>query len=385
MKKRYKVLLLILIINTVAFLFTSCWNYREADNLTLVLGLAVDKTEDGKYFISVETADMHEAGTEGKVKSTIIESEGETVFDAVRNAVLVNVPRLYWAHNTAVIISQQVASEGVLSIMDFLVRDPEARLDEHPFIYVGEAAGEIFDAKPLTAEMVSEELREMVHAYHMTSKTLHMQVFEFVERLMDEGISAVMPAVCLNEVNGEKTIKMCGTGLFKADRLVGFLDEEETKYYNFVKDEVKGGLLVIDAESEGKKGKITLEILNSDARLKANYKEDKISIEIKIEVRTTMNDIQIPELAINEKEISNLERIAGEQLEKDIENLIKKVQELNTDIFGFGKLVKEQLPKVWKEKGKDWDYIFPELEVDITPKIEIIHTGLLKKSIKMGD
>lgn len=386
MKRQYKVLLIILVLNIVnAFMLTSCWNYREADNLTLARGFAVDMTEEGKFFISVETADMHKAGTEGQGKSAIIESEGETMFDAVRNAVLLNVPRLYWGHSTAVFISQQIAEEGVMKIMDFLTRDAETRLDAHPVIYKGETAREIFEAKPLTAELVSEELREMLHAHENTSKTLHIRIFQFIERLENEGVSAVMPAVCLTEIKGEKTLKLCGTAVFKKDKLVGFLDEDDTKYFSFVIDEVKGGLLVVNIGSEDEGGKVSLEILKSNTKLKAKYKENKISIEIKIKVRTAMNEIEVMDFPINEKEIENIEMAAEEQLKKDIENLIKKVQDINSDIFGFGRTVKRQLPKVWKEKGKDWDNIFKELEVEIVPEIEIVHSALLKKTINMGD
>lgn len=385
MKKRYKVALLILVNIVSTFLLTSCWNYREPDNLTLVRGLAIDPTEDGKIFLSVETADMHQAGPEGKVKSTVIETEGETMFDAVRNAVLVNVPRLYWAHATAVFISQQLAEEGVMKIMDFLIRDAETRLDAHPVVYKGEEAREIFDAKPISAELVSEELRDLLHAQKSTSKTLHVQIFEFLEQLENEGISPVMPAVCVTENKGQKTLKLCGLALFKGDKLVGFLDEEDTKYYCFAIDEVEGGLLVVDVEREGKQGKITLEILNSGTKLKAKYKDNKISIEIKISVRVSMNDVQIPGFPTKDKEYNDLMQMASQQLKNNIENVIKKAQVLDTDVFGFGSLVKRQLPKVWKEIGKNWNSIFKELEVEVTPEVEIAHTGLLRETSKRGD
>jgi len=384
-KKRYRVALLILVNIFSAFLLTSCWNYREPDNLTLVRGLAIDPTEEGKFFLSVETADMHQAGPEGKVKSTVIETEGETMFDAVRNAVLVNVPRLYWSHATVVFISQKLAEEGVLKITDFLIRDAETRLDVHPIIYKGEEAKEIFDVKPISAELVSEEVMDLLHAQKSTSKTLHVQMFEFLERLANEGISPVMPVITTKENKGQKTLKLSGLALFKKDKLVGYLDEEDTKFYCFAIDEVDGGLLVVDVETEGKQGKITLEILNSGTRFKAKYKENKVTIEMKISVRASMNDVQIPGFPAEEKDFDIIMQMASQQLKYDIENVIKKVQVMNTDVFGFGSLVKRQLPKVWKEIGKDWDSIFKELEVEVSADVEIAHTGLLKKSIKRGD
>lgn len=383
MKRIIKILLYILIINPL--LLTSCWNYREADNLTLVRGLAIDKAEDNNYLVSAETADMHEEGMEGKAKSVIIESKGETIFDAVRNAILVNVPRLYWGHTTVVVISQKLAQEGVTPVMDFLTRDHETRLEMHPVIYQGNEAKEIFKAKPFTAEIISEEIRDMLYEQKRISKAVQVQIYEFMECLASEGVSGIMPVVRLEEIAGEKVIRLCGTAVFKKDKLIGYLDEDETKYLCFVLDEVEGGVLTVNVGSKEDNGKITLEILKSKTKVKPSYKEDKITIEIKIRIRAVLDEVRTRIKFNDQKDLDELAKIAGEQLKGHIENVIKKAQNSNSDIFGFGLQVKRSLPKVWKEKGKDWDKLFRELEVNIIPDIEIVHTGLLIKSVEVGE
>ena len=80
-----------------------------------------------------------------------------------------------------------------------------------------------------------------------------------------------------------------------------------------------------------------------------------------------------------------LSKTAGEQLKENILELIKKAQNSGADIFGFGLLIKRNIPKLWKEMGKDWDKHFKEVEAEIIPEIEIVHTGLLKKPLKIGD
>jgi len=380
--KKAKILSCIIII---PLLLTSCWNYREADNLTLVRGFTVDKIEDGGYLLSSETADMHESGKEGSAKSVIIESRGKTLFEAVRNALMVNVPKLYWAHTSVCIISQQLAQEGVTQVLDFLSRDHETRLDMHPVIYKGNEAREVFEAKPLTTELVTEELRDMIHDQKGSSKAMHVQIYEFIENMSNEGISAVMPAICLTEVKGEKTIRLCGTAVFREDKLIGYLDEDETKYLSFVLDVVEGGVLVVNVGSEGGNDKVTLEILNSKTKIKPKYEEGKITIEMKIKIRTVLDDVVTRIQFCHENELKALSKTAGEQLKGNILELIKKAQNSGADIFGFGLLIKRNIPKLWKEMGKDWDKHFKEVEAEIIPEIEIVHTGLLKKTLKIGD
>jgi spore germination protein KC len=52
-----------------------------------------------------------------------------------------------------------------------------------------------------------------------------------------------------------------------------------------------------------------------------------------------------------------------------LEKAVKKAKELNTDIIGFGDLIHKFHPKVWQEMIKDYDTLFPELDVEVQPKI----------------
>ena len=55
------------------------------------------------------------------------------------------------------------------------------------------------------------------------------------------------------------------------------------------------------------------------------------------------------------------------------------------DIFGFGNSVYKNIPRIWKDKGEEWDKIFRDLDVTVKTNIEIKHLGLLSESIKIGD
>lgn len=56
-----------------------------------------------------------------------------------------------------------------------------------------------------------------------------VQVYEFNSALGGEGISPVMSSICTTEMKGQKVIKLCGTAIFKKDKFLGFLNEDETK------------------------------------------------------------------------------------------------------------------------------------------------------------
>ena len=126
MRKRAPFIIFIILIIASS---SGCWDYREIDKLSIVTGIAIDRGENSKYRLTFEIVDTQEGGIEKKTKSKLIESEGETIFDAVRNASKVTSPRPYFGHMRIVILSEQIAEEGVIDIIDFLNRDPEPRLN----------------------------------------------------------------------------------------------------------------------------------------------------------------------------------------------------------------------------------------------------------------
>ncbi|NLB79255.1 MAG: Ger(x)C family spore germination protein [Clostridiaceae bacterium] len=380
-----KLFLLLYIIIFIPFT-TACWNYREVDQISIVQGFAIDKTEQGNYLLTFEVIDFQESGTEQKVKSVLIESEGETLMSAIRNSISKNFPKLYFGHTTVVIISLEVAREGVLKVLDFFFRDAEPRLNINLFVSENETAGEILKAKALTSEILSVEITNILDEQKSLSKALLIPAYEFVNALVEDGISGIMTSVCTVENNEEKVVKLCGTAIFKEDRLQGFINNEETYALSFILDEVKGGIIVANLGSKTDEEKISLEILNSGTNVKPVYKDNKFSIIIDIDTKVALIEHNSKKSYNDEEGRKELKKIAEEQLKNKIENIIKKIQrEFGVDIFGFGNRFYKELPEVWKEQGEKWSEIYEDLEVSVVTNIDIRHTGLLIKPIKNGD
>ncbi len=387
MRKRLLILFSLLIVSSL--LLTSCWNYREINQLNIVAGVAIDKAEDGDYLITMETVNMHESsGKESKMKSVLIETKGKTIIDAARNALNTNSPKFYWGHATIAIISQEVASEGIVGIIDFLSRDAEPRLSMDLLVSQKETAKEILSAKTLTAVIKSSEITDLMDDQKFLSKALQIQVHDFLKALSAEGMSAIATAITTTEINGEKVFDLSGTAVFKSDKLLGFLNSDETKSLDFVLDEIKGGVLVVKDGSEENDGDeyIALEIHDSSTKMKPIYSDNKLSIQIDIKTKVALAEYTGKSTFDDEEGRKALKKAAEEQLKKEIESLIKKVQnDFNSDIFGFGNSVYQNLPNVWKKQGKDWNTLFKNLEVSVNPTIDIHNSGLLRKQIKGGD
>lgn len=374
--------LILLIIN--ATLFSGCWNYREINKLSIVAGMAIDKSETGNFKITIEIIDLHESGRESKIKSKLIETDGDTLFDAVRNAVKITAPRLYFGHMDIVIISQEIAREGIIEILDFLSRDAEPRLSIDLLVSKEKTAKEILSSQSITTEIRSYEIDEMLDMENALSKSSKVEVYQFINALPCEGISPVLPTVHITENAGVKTSELSGMAIFKGDKLLGFLDLEETKYFLFITDKIKGGLLVLKNIPEAIHVNISLEIFKNKTKVKPVYSNGKVSISIETKTQVTLGEQGTRENFTNESGRLMLEKDAEEMLRTNITKVIKKVQkDFDVDVFGFGSTVNTDMPTLWKEIRKDWNTIFKDLDVNVNTTIEIQNSALLSKPIKV--
>nr|WP_252891236.1 hypothetical protein [Thermoclostridium stercorarium] len=72
---RTKAVLLSGLIFTLLVL-TSCWNYREVNEIAIVIGAAVDKGKTSKYMLTVEILDVSR-GLQTQVSSKILSVEAK--------------------------------------------------------------------------------------------------------------------------------------------------------------------------------------------------------------------------------------------------------------------------------------------------------------------
>ena len=127
-KLKYSVLALLIFSIT---LLTGCWDYQEIENLFLVNGVAIDEGKNGSgYHLTFDTIDITvgKGKTESPVKSKLIETNGNTVFDAMRNTIKISGKKLYFADCRIIVISNQIASKGIAPVLDLFNRQTEIRI-----------------------------------------------------------------------------------------------------------------------------------------------------------------------------------------------------------------------------------------------------------------
>ncbi|HEX2939243.1 MAG TPA: Ger(x)C family spore germination protein [Ruminiclostridium sp.] len=366
---------------------TGCWNYREIESLAIVAGLAIDEAQnDGKYHLTFDLIDLSGGGSSGGVttpKSKAVETDGKTIFEAIRNAIKICGKRLYFSDCKVVVISQTVAKSGIKPVVDFFSRDSEFRRKVNILITKEKLASAIIKTQPTTDTIVSYEISDMLESDKKSlSKEPVVSLYQADNLISGDSETLILPGIKISPEN-PTTTQLDGTAIFKGDKLKGFINGDDSQYILFIKNKVKTGLLVLNDE-KNKKG-ITLEITSSKTTVKPEFADDKAKIDINILIKAAVGENETDKDYSSQEGIKSAEEFGERLLKKRIVGIIEKVQNnFDSDIFGFGKDICRTDNEKWEKLKPNWDKDFKTLKYNLNVKIQIINTAALQEEIKAG-
>lgn len=374
--KAWKLLCILLLILCLPLL-GGCWNYREFDSLSIVSAVAIDPgTQGHKYHITFEFLD--ESGQTPKSKT--LETEGDTIFDAARNATAASQKKLYFSSCRTIIISQDLARHGIAPLFDFLLRDSEPRITLFPLISKEKTAGEILHQESVSAQLIGLELAKVLESNAKNLAEAHTtQLFEAYGMLAEKGMSLTLPYIKLQGSESGKIPTLDGTAVFKDDILIGFLSPQETKCFLYVRNQVKGGLLLTTVGGGAEKN-IALEILGSNTTISPEMTGNAVGMKIDIKTKCDFGENQSTKALSDQDGILQVEKASEKTLQDEISAVITRVQrDYKSDIFGFGKELHESMPDYWKKIKGDWNNEFPSMKFTVNPTVNIQGTATARE------
>jgi len=383
-------------------LLTGCWSRHEVNDVAIVLGIALDKAKDGNIRLSLQIAVPKASGGgsesaqgSGTAKSTMmVSAEGASIMEAYR-IIQEKIPReVFFAHSRVIIVGEELARDGVSSILDFFSRHRQSHLRNYLLFTKGEAA-DILQADPQFESALAEEIREK----EKMGIGVAVRVREFWGRVLAEGEEPVaaqvsnLPLETEKQNEGKETgtskriPSITGAAVFRGDRLVGWLTDKETRGILWIRNEFKSGILTVPIPNKKGGGRIGAQIWKVSTKMKPIFRNGKLVIKIE-----TYGDVEIFENT-SKLDLGNpiVLNALQSMFEKDVRTRIqltldKAQRKLKSDIFGFGQAVYRTDPKKWETHYKKrWNTIFPNVEVEIDPHITVQGTGFTTKPMLLPD
>lgn len=370
---------------TATVLLAGCWNRVEINDIAIVTAIALDQAEGGKLRLSLQVAipaKLATGGSGSSGKSTMVISEtGKTVSEAYRNTQGKLPRRIFFSQSRVLLIGEDLAKKGVFNIIDFHTRYPEPRINSFIMFTKGKAA-DIINSMPRLENISAEEMKELAKL----NVGLQIYVRDFLNMLLTDGLEPFAPQYTLKplEVNTNRKSgeiqAVNGVAVFKNDKLIGWMDEDETRGVLWLHNEMASGIITVRIPEERGGGNVSMEILKAEAKVVPKIVKGELKFHVDVTTILSLIENDSKLTLFDSEVIEYLEKYIDKEIKSRIQIALDKAQkEYQTDIFGFGQKVYKKYPKEWNTHyKKDWEKEFTQLEVTIDSKSYIRRIGLIK-------
>ncbi len=375
-------------------LLSGCWDSEELADLSIVTALGIDKEED-KYKVTVQILNPSELAGDTLTTRSPVNSyteTGDTLMEALRRLTTTVPRRMYFSHLRIIILGEEFARDGIAGILDLLSRDHEMRTDFLFAVVKDDSAKNVLEILTPLEKIPANKLWGMIQtSEEVWSGVASVEIDELISAVTSKGKEASITGLQiigdpeagskLPNVENIVPFTMIGAyheGAFQDDKFVGWLNENQTRMLNNIANKVKSTVITIPC---GEKGNLSLEVLNSNTEKKAKVKGNTPTIDVTITKQTNIADVSCVLDLTDSTEITRLQKKVEKDLGKLMEESVKGIQEMGTDIFGFGEEFKKNHFTYWKTVENNWDDVFSnQLEVNIKLDVQIKGTGTTNQS-----
>ncbi|MCM3761716.1 Ger(x)C family spore germination protein [Alkalihalobacillus oceani] len=396
MKKKLMIIILLLLL----VLLPGCWNRRELNELAISHAMGIEKTEAGEYRVTVQIINpsaiaMQEPGTGTYTPVVVYTETGTTMFEALRKLTMTVPRKIYESYTQVVVINEELAEEGIIEALDFLVRDHEFRTDFYFLIAKNARPSEVLEVLTVIDKLPANEMHQSLRASQSSwGATKTIEIDKLLTELAGKGVEATITGVViegdpdaggrlegLEESTLPALLSFRQMAVFSQDRLIGWLNEQESIGLNYAQDNIDSTIVNIACPTE-EDSFIGVELIRSKAGITTEINNGIPSGTVTIKAEAQIGNVQCSLDTASGQSLAEIEKRTGEQIVTEVEQSIAKAQELRADVFGFGKELYQQQPKEWKEVESGWNERFATMEIQVNAEVTLIGTGNANQSVK---
>lgn len=256
--------------------------------------------------VVVNTDDLKE-----QKETRIITGEGENPDEAYGNIISKITQPLSLGHNAVTVIGESITPEQLELIFEFLKETPQINIAT--MLIFSENAEELLSQKAVSSVAVGYDIMSMIEVGEEKQGTVFKNRLYEVVALNSKPMKTFwIPHISFND----EGIYIKGLAVFKENKMLRFLNNEQTVAFSLITDTLTRGEIVVSSKK----------IRTQYCKVTYDFDTEKIEVNVRLKAQ-------------GDKEIIKAE--AQKLLEKE-------------DVFGLGNIIYQKEPKLW-EKIKD-DY-----------------------------
>lgn len=379
--KRIKFLILLLP------LLSGCYNYRELNELGITTAVSIDYKDNNFYVIAevINPIKQQDASSSNNSPFVNYNSSSSSLQDAFRKVVLESPRQLYAAQLEIIVLSEEVVNNHLEEVLEYFARDPEARTEIKIIVAKTEDSTKAITLQTLLTSLSSSNI---IKSLDLQSKVLGMDypvtLNELLNMYIDPYLEVVLPSMTLYgnyEIGDEKEnittsspkaiVKIDGSTITKDNKILGYLDLEESKILNLINGKLKETIIKMNYYD----GYIIFEPNRIKVSRELDIKNNIIKINISGYSKT--KEIQSNIDLKDPKEVEKLNKALNMELEKKITDTFNSIREkYSTDVFGFQELYYRTNYKYFKENCTNWyEDIYPKIKLEVKANVRLYEKG----------
>ncbi|OGO82300.1 MAG: hypothetical protein A2Y18_01325 [Clostridiales bacterium GWD2_32_19] len=380
-------------------LLSGCWDSRESERLGLITVMGIDSTKDGQIkvvteeLISTKQNSVGEgSNSSNKMPAKAHEAIAPTISEAMEKISGLNQHINYLSHTRAIILSEEfVSTKGIDIFIDYFERNPRIRRNTWLLIakknQFNKVLSTAINIEPgtETGKLINGILENKLRNSYLTANTLG----DFLNLLWGTGSDPYTSGISHLEIttggsevenqyqkaNDTYNLKIENTAVFKKGKLVGWMDNDESRGLLFTKGDIQGGNISVQYHKKD----ISLQIIKMNSKIKPVLSNGKMQINIKIDILSNIAESQAY-LDYEESEVIKIiQNLQAKEIKKLINLAFNKSKELNSDVFEFGNYFYGDYPDYFKKiQRKNYEYL-KHIKLNIDVKSTINQIGLIKE------
>ena len=315
------------------------------------------------------------------------------MYETQRKYSLENSRNVYYGHIRVLVIGEELARNGISEILDVMKRSREPRSDFYVMVAKDTSAENILKILTPLDKLPANKLFHSLDKSHKSSaKTDAVPLNQFIEDLVTKGTNPVLTGVeikgNINEGGDQDNLKHStpptrtvykNVALFKKDRMLGWLDDNQTVGYNYVTNNVINSSGIVKGEDGGS---IVIEALSTHTKQSVKIEQGIPHIFIDVNAVCNVQEVMSTDDLEDEKVITQLEKKSEQKIIERMQSSIQQISDkYNVDIFGFGRTIYRSKPKEWRKLLNKYGHEYlKHLPIHYKVKVNINRIGATDSS-----
>lgn len=380
-----KKFVLIIITLFILLISSGCYNYKEINDMAIVSSIGIDKdNKNDKYIVSAQIMNSKESEDSEDSQITVYTKEGDTVHEALRNITLKSPRKLYGNHLSKIVLSEEVAKEGIDNILDIFNRITEVRNEFIITIVKEDKASDVLKVLTTTESIPAEYVKLSLKIADKTSGlTYATKLDEFISLYLKKGIDPVVPVLKIDKKEKKGTtinnitttnpiskIVIEDLAVTNKGKLETYLKNEEVIGYNFLRNQIQKMIIPVKCDDENNYASIL--ILKNKTKSNTVKKDNKYIINFNINSEAIITEYNCKKDLTDEKVIKKLEKDTEKKIKRYIKKSLNKQKETKGKFLGLERIIYLDYPKY-----KNEDY-----SVKYNAKVNLVRKGEIRNSVE---